>query len=74
MAMEDDGHESLEGGWGVGKSERHDPVLELTKVGHERSFLSILRGHLHLVVSHEQVKGREELGTRQRIQSLVQAW
>lgn len=64
-------HEGLERCQGVGEAEGHDEELEQTLMSAERCFLDVVRVHAHLVVPRAHVELREEFGTAEFVEQLL---
>ena len=64
-------HESLEGGWRVAESERHDQKFEEGVMRPECCLVDVGRPHADLVVSGSEVELGEEAGAMELVQQLV---
>ena len=66
-SAENNCHQAHEGGGCRRESKRHNCVFKKSERRAERSFLSVVRMHLDLIVSHCQVERRDKTGTRESV-------
>lgn len=67
-------HETLESGGSIAESKRHNPYLIMVFVGVERNLRNVNLFHAYLAVAWSKIQFREEDGTMEFIEEIINDW